>query len=146
MTTKSFQPMKQWGCNPNNRLNILMFIMDRCNFSCPYCYNRKPRHLVGADLSVFLKYVQDIRNKVPYRPLNVSLIGGEPTLHKDMLEFCDQLMKIKNTTVEVLTNFHKPFEYYLDLLESGVLVSASWHGQGEDSLNWSFVEKALKIP
>jgi pyruvate formate-lyase activating enzyme-like uncharacterized protein len=49
--------IKQYGCNPDNTLNILMFIMDKCNYTCAYCYNRKPRHLIGADLKKFLLYV-----------------------------------------------------------------------------------------
>lgn len=138
--------IKQYGCNPDNTLNILMFIMDKCNYTCEYCYNRKPRHLIGADLKKFLLYVQDIRNKLPQRPLNISLIGGEPTLHESMVWFCDELIKLGNVTVEILTNLHKPFDYYYELLNKGIMIASSWHSKQDDLLNFDFVEKIKMIP
>jgi len=38
--------------------------------------------------------------------MNVSLIGGEPTLHPKMMDFCKALLRdIPRGYVEILTNF-----------------------------------------
>lgn len=126
-------------------LNILLFIVDKCNFECEYCYNRQPRHLDYAKLDIFLKYVKDISNKTQ-RCLNISLIGGEPTLHPEMESFCDELLLIPNTTVEILTNFSQPLEYYLRLLEKNIKLAATWHGKKKDKANLSYFSKMLKVP
>jgi len=40
------------------------------------------------------------------RKMNISLIGGEPTLHPGMLNFCKSILNnIQDACVEVLTNF-----------------------------------------
>jgi organic radical activating enzyme len=78
--------------------------------------------------------------------LNISLIGGEPTLHESMVWFCDELIKLGNVTVEILTNLHKPFDYYYELLNKGIMIASSWHSKQDDLLNFDFVEKIKMIP
>lgn len=139
--------IKEFVDQASTPLNILVYIADKCNFNCSYCYNRKPRKSTLADLDGFFKFIQDLRRKQPSsRRVNVSLIGGEPTLHPDALSFCDRLLALDNVTVEVLTNFSQPLDYYLELLAKGVCLAASWHSQMDDKLNWDYVEKMKKIP
>lgn len=139
-------PVKEYVKQEVSPLNLLLFVADRCNFTCPYCYNRMPRHQNNADLDLFYKYVADIHKKLPTRELNVSLIGGEPTLHPNLLDFCDKLQKLDRVCIEVLTNFTKPLEYYINLLKNNIKIAASWHRAPNDMLNWDYVEKMKKIP
>nr|DAF73118.1 MAG TPA: Radical SAM superfamily [Caudoviricetes sp.] len=44
-------------------MNVLLFIADQCNFSCPYCYNRQPRTKTLADLDLLWKFVDDMHAK-----------------------------------------------------------------------------------
>lgn len=127
-------------------LNILMFIVDKCNFDCPYCYNRKPRHLVNADLDIFRKFLESTRAQIGDRPMNVSLIGGEPTLHPDLEGFVDSVLRQGNVTMELLTNFSQPAEFYIKYLNKGVNIAASWHRAPKDWSNWDYVEKMNKMP
>lgn len=127
-------------------LNILMYVVDRCNYSCPYCYNRKPRHLVDADSEVFVKFLKSVRDGIGDRPMNVSLIGGEPTLHPDISDMVSEIRVIPNATVELLTNFSRPVEEYVRYLEDGVNVAASWHAAPNDRMNWGYVERMAKVP
>lgn len=73
-------PVEQYVDQDPSTMNILMFTVDKCNFRCEYCYNRFPRTNKVADLDVYYRFVRDIFEKT-HRKLNVSLIGGEPTLN-----------------------------------------------------------------
>ncbi len=64
-----------------------------CNFRCPYCHNPE---LVLADqyqqpvpLSTIWQFLQNRQDKLDA----VSITGGEPTLHSDLISF---IKKIKN--------------------------------------------------
>lgn len=82
--------VKEFVIQKSTPLNILAYIVDRCNFNCSYCYNRKPRKSTLADLDGFFRFIEDIRRQQPLdKKINVSLIGGEPTLHPDAIDFCN---------------------------------------------------------
>ena len=124
---------------------MLLFIADQCNFACPYCYNKKPRTRKLADLDLLWKFVEDMHAKTQ-RKMTVSLIGGEPTLHPKMVDFCKKILSLKKTSVEVLTNFSQSLDYYLDLLELGVKIAATWHGKANDKANLEYAKKMLHVP
>lgn len=126
-------------------MNILIFVVDKCNFSCEYCYNRFPRTLKSANLELYLKFIQDIKKKTN-RKLNISLIGGEPTLNPEVLDFCSKLNEMEDVTTELLTNLSQPTEYYIKCLENNVKIAASWHGKKNDKQNLDYVKKITSIP
>nr|DAF73076.1 MAG TPA: putative 7-cyano-7-deazaguanosine (preQ0) biosynthesis protein QueE, clostridial [Caudoviricetes sp.] len=78
--------------------------------------------------------------------MTVSLIGGEPTLHPKMVDFCKKILSLKKTSVEILTNFSQPLDYYLDLLERGMKIAATWHGKANDKANLEYAKKMLRVP
>lgn len=141
------QLVKQFVEQDSVPLNILAYTVDRCNFKCEYCYNRKPRRNTEIDINALSTFIRSIRDQTPVsRKINISLIGGEPTLHSRALELCQILLQLENTNVELLTNFSQPVEYYLPLLENGVCIAASWHSKTDDKKNWDYVEKMKNIP
>ena len=127
-------------------LNVLLFIADQCNFACPYCYNRRPRTNKLIDLDLLYKFVEDMSQKTK-RKMNISLIGGEPTLHPGMLNFCKSILSnVPSTCVEILTNFSQPLETYLEHLELGMKIAATWHGKINDKQNLDYCKKMLRVP
>ena len=127
-------------------LNVLLFIADQCNFACPYCYNRRPRTNKLIDLDLLYKFVEDMSQKTKRR-MNISLIGGEPTLHPGMLNFCKSILSnVPSTCVEILTNFSQPLETYLEHLELGMKIAATWHGKINDKQNLDYCKKMLRVP
>ena len=126
-------------------MNILIYVVDKCNFTCEYCYNRFPRTLKSANLKLISKFITDIKNKTK-RKLNISLIGGEPTLNKDIFVFIDEMKKLDNVTVELLTNLSQSTEYYVNCLKNGVKLAASWHSKKNDRQNLDYVKTIMEIP
>jgi len=83
-----------------------------CNFRCPWCYSRElvlpeeitptPKFGVGAekDFFNFLKGRKELLE-------GVVLCGGEPTIHKDLPEFCKKIKKM-GFLVKLDTNGSNP--------------------------------------
>ena len=126
-------------------MNILIFVVDKCNYKCEYCYNRFPRTLKSADLNLFSKFIKDIKVKTN-RKLNISLIGGEPTLNSNIHSFIENVKELENVTVELLTNLSQPLEYYIKCLKNDVKIAASWHSNQKDKNNLDYVKKIMEIP
>lgn len=99
-----------------NFMIVKLYIIDKCNYDCWYCYNRKPRTQQLLDLNAaysFLEQLFSTFNKSIY----IELIGGEPTLHPDLLYFCKKLQKsyfIEN--ILIYSNFSSNISCYLNLL------------------------------
>ena len=139
-------PVEQYVDQDSSTMNILMFTVDKCNFCCEYCYNRFPRTQKVANLDIFYKFIKDIFEKT-HRKLNVSLIGGEPTLNEQTLDFIKNVKTIDSTiTLELLTNLSQSSEYYLNCLKNGVKLAASWHGKKNDKQNLDYVKKIMSFP
>lgn len=140
------EPIKQFNKHLKDTLNITLFIVDKCNYGCYYCYNDMPRHLVEADLDIMLKFIEDIRSKHKTRPIFISILGGEPTLHPKLLDFVRKLTSLGDIKIEVVTNLSGSVELYGELLKCGVFISASWHGTKTDGINHTFINNLGKLP
>lgn len=92
-------------------------LTDRCNFKCPYCRGLK-KELQG-DISLFS--AQSIINYWANEGLkNIRLSGGEPTLHKDILEIVEYTHNRKIERIAISTNGYSDLNLYLKLIEAGV--------------------------
>lgn len=119
---------------------ILAYIIDVCNYNCAYCYNEKPRTNKVLDLNrlyAFLEYLQ----KRTKKNIDIELIGGEPTLHPNLIDFCQKLCSLPKTHCSIYSNFSSNTSLYIQLLELGVGFTLSSHGQHED-----FAAKLDEIP
>lgn len=125
-------------------LCILAYICDRCNYNCWYCYNARPRTQQLLDLgrlSLFTKHAIAQTGK----KVRLSLIGGETSLHPGLLDFCKEMHAVKEVIdIEIYTNLSKSLSYYLQLLDFGVEVNATWHTV-EGKPNDSFLSKAMSL-
>ena len=50
------------------------------------------------------------------RPIRLTLIGGEPTLHPDLYEFCKKVCTLKNVHMNIFSNFSNNVILYKRLL------------------------------
>lgn len=110
-----------------NVINILVMFIDKCNFSCVYCYNDKPRSNMQINTAQLIDFIKTVQKQTT-KHIIVQLIGGEPTLHPNILEFC-KYCKFANVDVQIFTNFSLSNQLYLDLLDLNVELIASWHYQ-----------------
>lgn len=86
-----------------------------CNFHCPYCHNpelvRPPfTHLHLEGLFDFLENRKALLD-------GVVITGGEPTLHRDLPEFCDRIKHL-GFAIKLDTNGSHP-EILRTLIKSG---------------------------
>lgn len=88
--------------NLDNELMIELFITDRCNFKCYYCTSKFDNENHGnININDAIKFI-DCISKSRYDS-TVSIVGGEPTLHKDLNQIL--LCCYKNVKkVELYTN------------------------------------------
>lgn len=117
----------------NNTLSIMLYIIDQCNFSCWYCYNDKPRTQQMLDLNKTYLFLKNIVLQYN-RPIRLTLIGGEPTLHPDLYEFCKKVCTLKNVHINVFSNFSNNVILYKRLLtlSENINITFSYHIQYKD--------------
>jgi hypothetical protein len=75
------------------------------------------------------EYIFYVKSLYPNKYIQLELIGGEPTLHPDLVDFCEKISHIPNIFTTIYTNFSKPAEYYLKLLniDNRLSLILSWH-------------------
>ena len=63
--------------------NLYIDITDKCNMDCTFCYNPK-----RGNWFMPLSYFREICERAPHK-VNIRLLGGEPTLHPNLLDFIE---------------------------------------------------------
>lgn len=127
-----------------NPFKLLVFVIDSCNYKCEYCYNVFPRTNKKIDLKKLYTFITDILiKKFNKQNIQLELIGGEPTLHPELFEFCKKISLLPNINTTIFTNFSQDIEYYINLLniDNRINLILSWH-----TANNLFVEKLKKMP
>lgn len=116
--------------NHFNEIIIEVFITDSCNLNCVYCinlsnnYKRKNINLNLFQLYIFIEYLRVITDK----SIQLIFIGGEPTLHPDLLAFCEKIKDHKYINLIIYTNFQKSEQYYIDFVQyNNVQFKISFH-------------------
>ena len=104
--------------NEDNLLYILAYIIDNCNYSCQYCYNVKPYSNAMLDLNQLYDYICFINTHYPSKYIQLELIGGEPTLHPALLDFCKKIKKLNNILIKIFTNLSLNIDNYIKLLSN----------------------------
>ncbi len=100
-----------------------LIITENCNFKCPYCRGLS-KEIYGKrkikQLSLFeIKKVIDVWCKD--KPLkNIRFSGGEPTLHKNIIEIVKYAKTKGIQRIAISTNGSNSFELYKKLIECGV--------------------------
>lgn len=99
-----------------------MIITEYCNFSCPYCRGLKDE--IYGDRKVKELSLAEIKQNIDYwcenEPLeNIRFSGGEPTLHKDIVEIV-AYAKLKGISrIAISSNGSNKIELYKKLIDVG---------------------------
>lgn len=80
--------------------SIHIEITSECNERCVHCYIPHEYKIKSIDSSLFYKIIEEGRI---LNIINVTLSGGEPLLHKDILNFLSKCRE-QNLSVNILTN------------------------------------------
>jgi len=109
---------------PINRYAITWEINTLCNYACDYC------DLYGKEISInqdkvvdFINYVGTIKN------VKLTLFGGEPTLHPEILP----VLKKLDVLVEMYTNLSKNISFYKEVIriKPDIELETSFHPSKE---------------
>jgi organic radical activating enzyme len=119
---------KHWNCKEFYP-GYLIDITSKCNLSCKYCYHPNENHFKSLD-----KIVRDAQENIGLGP--TVLTGGEPTLHKDLINIIKEVGQINQ--VWLLTNGtlvnDKMLENFCNtpLLQGNILnIGFSFHKESE---------------
>jgi len=100
-----------------------MIITEYCNFNCPYCRGLDKE--VYGDRKIKQLSLEEIKRNIDLwcenEPLeNIRFSGGEPTIHKDIIEIV-KYSKIKGIKrIAISTNGSNKVELYKKLIKAGV--------------------------
>lgn len=121
-------------------ITLLIYLTDKCNMNCSYCYNNFPRNNIDLEYNTILNYIDDINLKTD-RNISVLFIGGEPTLHKNLYSIVTELRKRDFIhSIEIFTNFSMCLDYYESLIKFDVKLVCSWHDEINDE---DFINKLI---
>lgn len=99
-----------------------MIITEYCNFKCPYCRGLHP-DIYGQRKHKELS-IEEIRHNIDLwclnRPLkNIRFSGGEPTLHKNIVEIVEYAKSKGIERIAISTNGSNKIELYKQLINAG---------------------------
>lgn len=139
----SLIPVRAYNKKHLNSVIVEAYICDICNYGCWYCYNERPRtqqHISLKSLYVFLQFLHDRLQK----NVVIILIGGEPTLHPNLIDFCHKCSNYDYITIVTYTNFSLGIDFYNKLIDSyNVKMLLSFHSS-QCNVD-DFVSKLSKI-
>lgn len=95
----------------NGMLDVILHLNYDCNLRCPYCYqNNLPKNVVMSQqtLDRTIDEIEDLIRDRGFRKLFLTLIGGEPSMHPELVEHLRKRISNWNgdtvITGEVVTN------------------------------------------
>ncbi len=91
-----------------NKISTVLFTIG-CNMKCPYCHNKQisfdfvcpPQPMLMSDI---FSLIQERMGFID----GISISGGEPTIQKDLLDFCVEVKKRFELLIKVDTNGSNP--------------------------------------
>jgi MoaA/NifB/PqqE/SkfB family radical SAM enzyme len=100
-----------------------IIILEACNFRCPYCRGLdesiyKDRKIKELSLDEIKQIIDMWCEKEPIE--NIRLSGGEPTLHKNIIEIVEYAKYKGVTRIAISTNGSNDLDLYKKLIDAGV--------------------------
>ena len=128
----------------NKNISIVLFIADRCNYSCVYCGNKFPRTNKCLDLTITYENIISLFQTINGK-LFLDILGGEPLLHPDLYSFCQKLSQHKRIIISIYTNFSADKQMYIKLIQMGIHIVPSWHSLPNNLSNSKFIENVFYV-
>lgn len=129
------------GIKDYKTIQFEWFLTDWCNYKCSYCSEQgnMSNKFTAGKYKLVLTRLNSIKSN-----FTVEIIGGEPTLHPNVLDILQALSDNQYCTrVEIVTNLSRPVEFYQQLNIPKVFVLASYHPEYH---NEQFVQKLTQLP
>lgn len=127
MTQSRHLPIRAYNKKHIDKIVIVVYVCDICNYSCWYCYNAKPRTQQYINLARLYDFLEFIHGKLQ-KDIIVELIGGEPTLHPHIIDFCSKCHHCNYIDVITYSNFSLNVAFYNKLiLDYDVKLLLSYH-------------------
>ena len=104
----------------SKRTWITWSILDACNYSCSYCPIKANEFATDEKIEEGIRFIKAVKG----RKLDITLFGGEPTIHPKLPYIVDSLSDAG--IVSVFTNLSASTEYYINHLKNTRL-SISYH-------------------
>lgn len=100
-----------------------MIITEYCNFHCPYCRGLSKE--IYGERRIKQLSLEEIKKNIDYwcenTPLeNIRFSGGEPTLHKNIVEIVAYAKSKQISRIAISSNGSNKFELYKELIKAGV--------------------------
>lgn len=76
----------------SNKLGLILLPTLKCNFSCPYCFEKPSSNTISYENHNFFSAINQfiIKNSDKYNHIHLNFFGGEPLLKKqEIIEFSD---------------------------------------------------------
>jgi pyruvate formate lyase activating enzyme len=102
----------------DGKLSSVIFL-PRCDFRCPFCHNYALVLHPEKEKTIPFERVEEYLEKQKIWLDGVCVTGGEPTLHRDLPEFCSRL-KALDVQVKIDTNGANP-TIMKELIEKGLI-------------------------
>lgn len=115
--------------------NLVAFhweVIDKCQYKCTYCYATDFNKNESFDNGLYHNSYKLVLHRLQNFNFDfeVDLLGGEPTLHPDLIEIIRTLEATDHCKrINLYTNFTKGVEYYkqLDTEDSKLTICVSYH-------------------
>lgn len=96
-----------------NTLKIDFALTDKCNFNCPYCFEKdnlcknqnENKNILINTSEKLINYIDVLTDRYKYNNVDLILYGGEPTIEKDIS------IKIINKIKNILIHKNVVFQY-----------------------------------
>lgn len=115
---------RQNSINRNHLLDVVLHLNYDCNLACPYCYQNKIRgqsKLSRDQLHQFCQFLKSSMVGGRYNCLSLTLIGGEPTMHPELLQHLnDELVRagVRVDCGQVVSNGFSLDEQTVDIVSN----------------------------
>jgi len=118
--------------NDDNLLKINIAITNNCNQNCEYCVanvpNIKHKYFIEKE---YIKFLFSYLHKINFnRNFRVNILGGEPTLHKDLNYIIECISNsYPNNMIKIFTNGSQSINYYESLINKykNIKIDMSFH-------------------
>ena len=145
-------------CETSQMKRCEMIITEYCNFKCPYCRGLKDE--IYGDRRIKQLNIEEIKHNIDLwcvdEPLeNIRFSGGEPTLHKNIVEVVEYAKHKGIKRIAISTNGSNKIELYEDLIKAGcndfsISLDANCASDGDMMAgyiegSWSIVVKNIEL-
>ncbi len=123
----------------NQNAYISVVATNNCQCNCPYCINSATYRQKNLPIEKALHNIGELTTYINNEP-EVIILGGEPTLHPQILDLIKGLKELKRYGFNALGKIRittngirlKDPKFLQDLLESGIDgINISWHNEKE---------------